>query len=265
MLVKVHALDFDPEPVRRHYESILSGESRDGHCAVLSNERLVGHALSGGYDSKDIADRLNQTFPEARVLMGIREQHAMILSTYNNYIRSGGTCRLKDYLEPPLRAYRAPHFDFGYFRYDKIIGHYRQLFGPENVLVLPLEHLHAEPVDYVGRILDFCGLELDFPVQSEQRFRESLSPMVNSVQRVLNPFIRRDPSNAYSGLAVERFTERTISGLRWVDRRIPRSVRARSKERMLQEVRTIVGDRYKASNLETQKYTPLDLSRYGYL
>jgi len=47
---------------------------------VLSAERLSGNPDSGGYDSVHVAEYLAATFPEARVLIVIREQADMLVS-----------------------------------------------------------------------------------------------------------------------------------------------------------------------------------------
>ena len=49
---------------------------------VISHERLSGYPHSGGHDSKEIAHRLAAVFPNAKVVIVIREQKSMILSNY---------------------------------------------------------------------------------------------------------------------------------------------------------------------------------------
>lgn len=57
---------------------------------VLSAERLSGNPHSGGYDSLQTAKRLHRLFPQAKVLVVVREQTEEILSCYNQYVRAGG-------------------------------------------------------------------------------------------------------------------------------------------------------------------------------
>ena len=61
---------------------------------MVSFPRLSGHPYSGGYDSRMIADRVAEVFPEARILIVIREQRSMIVSTYKQYVNAGGEARL---------------------------------------------------------------------------------------------------------------------------------------------------------------------------
>src|SRR5215218_14466 len=65
---------FDPMLVRETFRPAIEKVRERDLVPVLSAERLSGNPHSGGYDSKQIAERLAATFPEARVLIVIREQ-----------------------------------------------------------------------------------------------------------------------------------------------------------------------------------------------
>ena len=73
----------------------------EGLSPVVSFERFSGNPFSGGYDSKEIADRLVQVFPDARVLVVVREQRSMIVSTYKQYVREGGALPPSKFMLPP--------------------------------------------------------------------------------------------------------------------------------------------------------------------
>ena len=141
-LILVNGLNFDVEEFQDYYQNLLD----DNFCSVISNERLSGNPHSGGYDSKEIADRLKACFPKGKVLIIIREQKDMILSTYIQYVRAGGACALHDYLEPSKRNQAImPLFNYEYFNYFNLVSYYQKLFSKENVLVLPFELFKSEP------------------------------------------------------------------------------------------------------------------------
>ena len=73
----------------------------EGLSPVVSFERFSGNPFSGGYDSKEIADRLVRVFPDARVLVIVREQRSMIVSTYKKYVREGGALPPSKFMRPP--------------------------------------------------------------------------------------------------------------------------------------------------------------------
>src|SRR5262245_39922524 len=71
-LVHPHALDFDPEACRAHFLRAIANLEDRGLTAVLSAERLCGDMLYGGYDSKELADRMASVFPRGKVLIVVR-------------------------------------------------------------------------------------------------------------------------------------------------------------------------------------------------
>ena len=101
LLIYPNALDFSPQICKKYFYPKLLEATTGGLIPVLSYERLSGNPHSGGYDSKEIANRLVQVFPDAKILIVIREQKDIILSTYKQYIIEGGACTVKRYLHPP--------------------------------------------------------------------------------------------------------------------------------------------------------------------
>jgi hypothetical protein len=92
-LVRARPFDFDAATVRSEFEPMLADAEREGLLPIVSFPRLSGHPYSGGYDSRPIADRIAQVFPEARILIVIREQRSTIVSTYKQYVHAGGEGR----------------------------------------------------------------------------------------------------------------------------------------------------------------------------
>lgn len=223
---------------------------------IISHERLSGSPHAGGYDSKELADKLKQLWPTAKILIVIREQNDMIRSLYSNYVKAGGVCSLDDYLHPPRRSYRLPHFEFQYLMYDKLIDYYQQLFGLENVIVLPYELFARDPHQYLTQICHFVGIapktNFDFePINASQ------SSLANAIQRIINPFIIRDPANGYSNLAIPGFIKITRFGLKLITKIAP-------QDWHLPQIKRIIGDDYRLSNQTTQQLTNLDLKKYNY-
>ena len=89
-----------------------------------------------------LAERLRATFPEARILLVFREQRALIRSMYSQHITDGGVESLGRFLDTPEpRLGRKPSFNLAVYEFDRLIALYRQLFGPDQVLALPVELL----------------------------------------------------------------------------------------------------------------------------
>ena len=88
-LVWIHAFTFDPEQARRHFEPAIRAAEERGRRAVLSCEHLSGRATPASHRSKEVGERLARSFPDARILIVIREQRSAILSWYREATRSG--------------------------------------------------------------------------------------------------------------------------------------------------------------------------------
>ena len=269
-LIFPHALDFDPSKCRQHFQPILQDAVDRGLMPVIARERLSGNPHSGGYDCKELADRLARVFPTAKILVVIREQKSIILSNYKQYVKQGGPCSLKLYLQgPPRGRTKLPLFDFEYFKYHRLIKYYINLFGQSNVLVLPYEQFKVKPQDFIREIMLFCNLKIEtqiietLPYSAKQN--ESLSGIMTALKRRLNPIISdRISINPSVLLPVPGITPKIRSCLQALDTVIPQSFKEIFDKRLRATIAELVGDRYKESNEMTSEMLNLNLAQYGY-
>ncbi len=268
-IISPHALDFDPRRAAEWLRPLLRDAEERALVPVLSHERLSGHPHSGGFDAKDMALRLAELIPEARVLIVIREQRAMILSCYSQYVRMGGVAPLSEYVHPPERGrHHLPLFDLAYLRYDRLIRLYQELFGTENVLVLAYEEFRSRPMTFLGRIMELAEVSPDRPLLEElpydHRFNRSLEPSEITLRRMANRLVTGDRLNP-APLTRMRVVE---SGARRLTRKVsdlvPAFWEARITDRRRERVRALVGNAYRDSNRRTSELTGLDLEGLGY-
>jgi hypothetical protein len=261
-------LDFDAVGLRGAFDPLLANAEAAGLIPVLSTPSLSGHPFSGGRDSKEIADRLKQVFPEARVLIVIREQRSMIVSTYKQYVKAGGACTLSRFLDPPPK-WRIPAFDFGHFEYDRLIRYYRSLYGREAVLALPYEQFVEDRRAFVQSIAELAGHSV--PQDVLQRIsvsprNKARSALATSVSRPLNhlcPATDVNPSPVLESTLMLSLASR----VRKVDLRkiaATRALAVRSEKRLRNQIAEAVGDRYAASNRATAELIGVDLGAYGW-
>jgi hypothetical protein len=263
ILVRVHDLDFDADAARRELAEVRSRAARPEVLDVVSLERLSGNPHSGGYDSRAIADRVGATFPEARVLIVIREQMRMIVSSYKQFVSVGGALSLGAYLDPPRRAERVPQFRFSQFEYDRLIAHYQTMFGADRVLVLPYERLAADPVEFVATIASFGDAAVGGEVSAEPKHPSS-SAAALALRRRLNLFLVRDQLNPAALVDSRRVREGVSRLTRAVNRRLPQGLRDASERRLQAQVSEAIAGRFEDSNRRTTALTGLDLASLGY-
>lgn len=265
-----NALLFDPDACFKHFRPAILDVMNDGRIPVLSHERLAGTPHSGGYDSKELANRLAEVFSVGKVLIVVREQKSMIVSSYKQYVRNGGVCSLWGYLYPPRYDGRIPLFSFEYFEYHRLLSHYLDLFGSSSVLVLPYELFRDDPELFISKIIQFAGAEVkagwieSFPFSTKENV--SLLGFSIALKRRLNRIVaRRDSENPQVLYPISRKRElqleRFLIGL---DSAVPRSLQRFLDERLRMQVCSEVGDRYKESNYLLAGMIGMDLDKYGY-
>jgi Sulfotransferase family len=266
-LVRPHDLDFDPGRVRAFYQPRFDRIAAEGSVPVITAERLCGDMLFGAHDSARMAERLAATFPAGRVLIVIREQRRMLLSSYQQYVKMGGVLSLERYLHDPGHAHPWP-CDLSHFDYERLIRHYHRLFGAENVLVLPLELFQADQHAFVARIVDFAGATPDPGALGRLRFdarsNRSLPAQTVAIKRHanyvlrsrLNPWAPIDGRHGF-GAAVNSLLVRKA-------RRLPHRLENRTRIGMQTRIQEAVGDRYRVGNARTSELIGTDLRQYGY-
>jgi len=263
------ALENQPDP------AIVGNLRREEKCAadkglnlVISHERLSGYPASGGFDQGIIAERLHAAFPEAKVLMLIREQKSMIYSMYLQTISDGGTLSLRRFLEPPEPGLlRKPGFRFDFYNYDRLIQKYHSLFGAENVLVLPFERLRSQSEGTVRQIIEHCRGADQEPMQTLDHFSNSVNkgrPLAfQALRRRMNLFLRNQLSE--NGLItvpvnyVEKGVRKVVPAAE-----ILRPFDSILKPRMHRVIAEACAGRFEHSNRETERLTGLDLGSLGY-
>ena len=232
---------------------------------VLSSERLSGQPSAGGFDASIIANRLCDIFPKAKILIVIREQRSYILSLYFQYLSkvSAGVLSLKRYLNIPYD--RIPFFSPNNLNYKLLIEHYYELFGKENILVLPYELFKSDPRDYINKIGFFVNREIEI---DESRFMVYHNPnkgnFVLYYFRYLNFFIKRTSLNYFSIFANKYSRYLAICLQSTLMLLTPKLIDKWFNKRVKKYIHNWVGDRYELSNSKLSQLINIDLSKYGY-
>jgi hypothetical protein len=247
------------DAIQQAVDAVLKCMDPGGRVPVISYERLSGNPHAGSFDARTIADRIKASFPEARIFCVIREQRDIILSTYFQYLKIGGTDTLTDYL---TRSYdgRRPGFSPAAFNYIDLVDYYYELFSPENVLVLPYEILRDSASEFLCRIGDFTGKDLagftDKAAVSHNRRRDAfLLPRFP----FLNMLCCKSSVNGYSPLY--------LPGSKFVFDSIDSLIGGANRKRihkMKRQLDEIIGNRYAAGNRRLSKLIDIELSDYGY-
>lgn len=259
--VACNAFRFDGQAMRSKYQPRVDDAQNRGLLPVLSHEDLCGYPIFERYYAKSVIDRLHATFPDARVLIGIREQKSCILSHYRQYIRQGGFRSIYDFLNPPAKAGYRAICRLDHFEYHLMVGYCQRLFGTERVLVLPLELLRQDAELYLQKLYGFMGLpKADVSVQRPSNvgwhaLTLRLCRGLNKHRIASIDIQRKDKSLSF------RIRDKLMRHFNEV---VPRSLSARMEARMRQEIEKCTAGYFGSSNRELQRITGIDLHEMNY-
>jgi hypothetical protein len=205
---------------------------------IVSNSGL---ALSWGADRRAVAKRLLHLFNDARILIVTRNQPDLIRSIYSKATESPITRRhfgnINHFLEDPTKfasyigsEYAHPIHNLDYW---SVISAYVDLFGTNNVFVLPVE-LMTEQKSYASKVLAEC-LAAD--------------------QAEVAPLLNRPRVNVS---ADKRFKYLPVQGRRLA------AIITKKKLQLSDHWRERIKEVSSDSNKQLQKLVPFSLSELGY-
>lgn len=236
-------------------------DKSDGLIPVISFEMLIGSPLTGGADGEANLHRLQNSFPDARVLLVIREQKAMLRSIYKLLVNFGSPYKIATVLMNDLVG-NVPTFDLHYLCYDKKIAAYQQAFGKESVLVLPYEQFNLNPDRFLGEIARFCDIDTEqFRLPTDTGTRENANRTLVSleIKRLYNRYI------AKSKFAMEGLYKPTqISGKANFNPPVPQVIDRWMEKRFANNIALVTDGFYAHSNAEVEALTNLKLGEHGY-
>ena len=183
---------------------------------LISLERLAGNPFQGGVDGELIANRLKAIFPEAKILVSIRNQSKMIDALYKQYIFQGGGHSFQAFLKDTIRS--SLFFNLDYLKFDALIAHYEAHYGRDNILVLPYELLSNFPnayFDLLNSFFEFNQLNLNQFVTSKRlNSSNQISTTALEFMRFCNGFYSTwaQPRRVFPGIKHHKKLRKHIQG-----------------------------------------------------
>ncbi len=128
---------------------------------VISEEEFSTGTVRTRVDRRVIAGRLHGLFPEARVIVTVRNQLDVIPSVYGQLINMGVLVgqSFGDWLDSERAKSRGAAGRLYLFDYAALVELYDQLFGAANVKVLLFEELRADVDSYLTQLSAFIGVD----------------------------------------------------------------------------------------------------------
>lgn len=252
---------FDAPAISERLKSAARPVQDKGLIPVWSDETFLGEPVTRRYDAHANALRLHAVLPAAKVLITIREQKALAYSMYVEYLRQGGLASLQSFIgtgrenmsmSPILRA--------DYLKFDRAVRFYIELFGNDNVLVLPYEILRKDRAAYFRRLGAFLNIEIDVQKLSATSVHRSVGATANISRYVANRFKAPHPLSSKQDWW-GRFVD---LGVRLVDRLAPPALDDRIYNGVWRRIRERYETEFDDSNAALSRLNGLDLKGLGY-
>jgi len=245
----------------------------DGRQLLLCEEELSGNPHSAGMRgsfSKDLAERIHSTLPDAHVLIFIRNQVDMAAALYRHYVREGGTHGPSRYLRPDSwrtdahrHPFKFPLFSLEFLQYQGLIAYYRSLFGEGRVHVFAFEAFRQDAKGFVAAFANRLAIQADLAQLDYRPSNAGLSRNALVIARFLNRF-------TYRSLIDKQWIGPLISNkLRsnlplWLNRSPLRGPRTGPQEVLGPSLAAEIDWRFADSNTELVQLTGLPLAELGY-
>ena len=199
-LVDARDLDFDADGLRERFRVEIGKIDRLGKKLVVSREALSGNFLSGEHLRRN-AERLKAVFGPVKVLVVIREQFAMLASTYSQYVKMGGTLSLRDFIYDPFVSRSL----LMRLQYQRQLQSYCEIFGAENVMIRLYEELRRDNAVFLSDVFTFVGCkDISFQPVVQGTINPSLTSIGMLLQRGLNRFTRTQFSPGENLIPLDR-------------------------------------------------------------
>lgn len=168
---------------------------------LISSEAFTGGLPSLAYGTgvfiEMIAGRIKKYIPNPKIVLILRNQRDIICSSYKDDIQLGHTCNFDEWVKERLKMN-----SFEYYKYDKMVSYYQNIFGKNNVLVYLYEEVFDSP-EGMQNFLKDIGLELKI---SDHRISQTMmkkinisnSNLITKLTRFINHFIKTKVSQGYN-------------------------------------------------------------------
>ncbi len=237
---------FDPVATRSRFSDGLESAARAKLVPVLSEETLVGDPAAGHYWGHTALEQICATFPDARILVTIREQRSYVASAYREFILGGGYFDLDRYLGlVPGAAGFGGICRLNALEYHRVVEWLQARLGAERVGVMLFEDLVEDPRAFLESLYRFAGVEPSHVPDRAAREHVGERGLTLRLRRRMNRYVPRPDFMQGVYYPSARFLDRLC---RAGDRLLPGSWYRRAELALRQQVDALVGTRYARSN-----------------
>ncbi len=163
------------DPVRWRVTSSEALSSPTANAGTITLDSETTDVTFAG--QKMLCHRLKEIFPTATILMVTRGFRSLCLSNYSQYVRHGGV--------ENLTVFSGEFSQFAAFDLCPIISEYRQIFGDEQLIILPYELLRDDMDAFL------TAIEMRLAIQHADGFKRYVNAALSPIKLRWYPLISR--------------------------------------------------------------------------
>ena len=239
----------------------------DEHIILPEHHPVLESAATTLESVSELCRRIKTVRNDARVMLVVRNQVALIASRYSEYLLAGGRLDFEDFVGEFLSC-SSDGRNYLQNYYAQILEILRNEFGAENVLFILQEDFRRDESATITQICKFFGIEaLDTTVDTARSRRAGLSIAGMKMVRAFNRMIVRRPAKSYRNADVHGpyvFYKAGQIAMRIIDYYLPKSFKGDKKELLSPEIVQRIRDEFADDNHRLGEMLGRDLSSLGY-
>ena len=268
---------------------ILSDEEYFGDYGYYISDRV--YVASPFYDNAHKSMVLSKLFISKKIIITPRRQDFWIESAYLHFIQNYYTCSIEQFLTPGIlwdefieytKRAKTPSVDYKSLDWTIYIENYFDVFGRENVLVIPQEMFKQDLTQAIEKLCAFMDVR-PFSLAKNKIVNKSLSSLALRVALIFNRFVHTE-RQPFGIIPTQPFLlkiqiRRKIKdnkflwflagcsrrfSLQWFLTEFIGKFDSKKAKVLSREWRTTILDHYAGPNRKLAKLIDIDLKKYGY-
>ncbi len=177
-LIHPNSFNFNKDNIKGYFNS--------NNRIIICEEIILG---SNMLTVKKRALRLKAAFPDAKIVIFIREQADIIASKYYQYIKGGGNYNIDKFVSNFFANITLPKF--AKYEYDKVIKLYYHLFRKENVYVFLYEDFLSNNIEFIKTFQERFNLIFNINNIDLTKKNEKYRKNIMRIAQLTNVFTNR--------------------------------------------------------------------------
>lgn len=151
---------------------------------------LENFKWDNGIYRKFFIENLKRLFPNALIVLFIRNQVDFIASAYSSYLTHGGTFTFKQLFKKG-QLNDGKMFSFEFLNYYELINLYKLNFGNNNVHIFVYEDFLENKKSFINNYAKILNLKIDLEKLNYKKYNEKLRSNLASLIRFSNKFKKK--------------------------------------------------------------------------